>query len=133
MPFFFVPLTTMALAAVDPEETASAAGLMSFVRTISAAFGTSLATTVWEDRARSDRTALVDVLNGAAPTMEQLRAAGLSEDQARAMIERLVDQQSVMLATNHIFLVAALLFAFGAAIVWLVPRPKRRVDPGVAH
>jgi DHA2 family multidrug resistance protein len=133
MPFFFIPLTTMALAAVDPEETASAAGLMSFLRTLSAAFGTSIAATIWDDRARIDRSHLVDVLNGSAQTVDQLRAAGLSEEQARAMIERLVDQQSVMLATNHIFALAAILFACGAAIVWLVPKPKRQVDPGAVH
>ncbi|MDB5671091.1 MAG: family efflux transporter permease subunit [Alphaproteobacteria bacterium] len=133
MPFFFVPLTTMALGAVKPGETASAAGLMSFLRTLSAAFGTSLATTLWEDHARADRTALVDVLNGSDATLQQLRGAGLSEEQGRAMIDRLVDQQSLMLATNHIFLIATCLFAFGAAVVWLVPRPKGKVDTSAAH
>ncbi|NWN27594.1 multidrug efflux MFS transporter, partial [Escherichia marmotae] len=34
MPFFFIPLTTLALGSVRPEETASAAGVMAFLRTM---------------------------------------------------------------------------------------------------
>ena len=50
MPFFFVPTTQIALivgAAAD--ETASAAGLSNFLRTISAAFCAALATTWWDN------------------------------------------------------------------------------------
>ena len=40
MPFFFIPTTSLALSAVLPQETASAAGLMNFMRTTAGAFGT---------------------------------------------------------------------------------------------
>ena len=42
LPFFFVPVTTLALASVEEHETASAAGLMNFLRTLSGAVATSI-------------------------------------------------------------------------------------------
>jgi hypothetical protein len=35
-----------------------------------------------------------------------------------------------MVATDHIFLISALMFLFGAAVVWLAPRPKTQVAAG---
>jgi DHA2 family multidrug resistance protein len=133
MPFFFVPLTTMALGAVNPEETASAAGLMSFLRTVAAAFGASVATTMWDDQARAERVLLAGALNQPEAAAARLQAAGYSEGQSLAMIERLVDQESLMLATNHIFLIATILFGIAAVLMWGVPRPERLVAPGAAH
>ena len=134
MPFFFVPLTTLALGAVEPRETASAAGLMSFLRTVAAAFGTSVATTYWDNQARAERSLLAGALNAPEAAMARLQAAGFSREQARAMIERMVDQQSVMLATNHIFLIAAGFFALAALIIWFVPKPPPGSNPmGAAH
>lgn len=62
MPFFFVPLTTLALSSVLPEETTSAAGLMNFLRTLAGAIGTSWSTTVWEDYARKMHNELANVI-----------------------------------------------------------------------
>jgi len=52
MPMFYVPLTGVAMASVNEEETAAASGLMNFVRTISGAIATSLVNTVWEDKSK---------------------------------------------------------------------------------
>ncbi|MGO4325429.1 MFS transporter, partial [Pseudomonas sp. KB_12] len=68
MPFFFVPVTALALASVKVEETASAAGLMNFCRTLSGAFATSVVTTVWADGASRNHNELSGVLNGAQGT-----------------------------------------------------------------
>ncbi|PSJ43097.1 DHA2 family efflux MFS transporter permease subunit [Allosphingosinicella deserti] len=133
MPFFFVPLTTLALGAVEPRETASAAGLMSFLRTLAGAFGTSVAATYWENQAHGNRAELVGELHDTVGTVDRLRHAGLSESQAWGMIERLLDQESLMLATNHLFMVAAGFFAVAAAIIWLVPKPRTAVPMGAAH
>lgn len=42
LPFLCLPITANALASVDESETASAAGLMKFLRTLSGAFATSI-------------------------------------------------------------------------------------------
>src|SRR4030095_10694699 len=63
LPFFFVPVTTLALASVEEHETASAAGLMNFLRTLSGAVATSLVTTSWESKTQvmhSELAGMVD-------------------------------------------------------------------------
>src|SRR3989344_989820 len=48
MPFFFVGFTALALSRVPPDKQTSAAGLMSFLRTLSGAMGTAIATSAWD-------------------------------------------------------------------------------------
>lgn len=55
MPFFMIPLTTLTLASVPPEETASAAGMQSFLRTLAVAISTSLVLTGWGNGQRVAR------------------------------------------------------------------------------
>lgn len=133
MPFFFVPLTIIALGAVDPEETASAAGLMSFLRTLAAAIGTSIGATLWQNDAQASRAELAGILNGPDQVIARAAQSGLSTEQGRGMIERLVDQESFALATNHLFAVAAVIFFLSATIIWLAPRPPKAVDTSAAH
>lgn len=132
MPFFFIPLTTLALASVEPQETASAAGVMSFLRTMAAAIGTSISTSMWDDSARVARSELVSKLN-VQGTADALGAQGFSTEQIRNLVSQLVDKESLALATSQIFLVSAIVFAFAAMIIWLTPRPRRMVGPGAAH
>jgi len=133
MPFFFVPLTTIALGAVDEEETASAAGVMNFLRTMAGAIAVAISTTLWYDSAQEKRAALSGVLNGAQGTMDQLTARGYSFEQARLIVSQIVDKESVALATGQTFVIAAVVFAAAASIIWLAPRPTRAVDTSAAH
>ena len=132
IPFFFIPVTTIGLGAVPPEEVASAAGLMSFLRTMAAALATSISITSWDNDSRMMRSELVAKLH-TDPTATALADQGFSLGQVRGTIERLVDQESLALATNHIFLVSALVFFAAAAIIWLAPKPDHVIEPGVAH
>jgi len=133
MPFFFIPLTTLALGAVEQDEVASAAGVMNFLRTMSGAVGTALATTVWYDGAQAKRAELSGVLNGASQTMQSLQAHGYTLEQSRQTISNLVDGQATALATGSVFVTAAIVFAAAASIVWLAPRPKHAVAAGHSH
>ena len=133
MPFFFVPLTTIALGAVEEEETASAAGVMNFLRTMAGAVAVAVSTTLWYDGAQEKRAGLSAVLNGARMTIDQLTARGFSVEQARLIISQMVDRESVALATGQTFLLAACVFAAAASIIWLAPRPTRAVDTSAAH
>jgi DHA2 family multidrug resistance protein len=133
MPFFFIPLTIIALGAVNPEETASAAGVMSFLRTLAAAIATSIGSTLWQNGAQSNRAELTNILNGGDQVIANATQHGFSAEQGRGLIERLVDQESYALATDHIFALAAVVFFISAAIIWLAPRPARPVDTSAAH
>jgi DHA2 family multidrug resistance protein len=133
MPFFFIPLTTLALGAVREDEVASAAGVMNFLRTMSGAVGTAVAMTIWYDGAQGTRAELSGVLNAAGQTMQSLQAHGYTAEQSRQVVSQLVDSQAMALATGSIFVTAAIVFAVAASIVWLAPRPKHAVAAGHAH
>lgn len=132
MPFFFVGLTALALSSVPPEKQTSAAGLMSFLRTLSGAMGTAIATSAWDTENRVARSELVGHMNGTAETMDLLQRAGLSLEQARAAIERLVDVQAATIGVLHLFLAAGVVFVIAAIAVWCAPLPKQ-VSMGAAH
>jgi DHA2 family multidrug resistance protein len=132
LPLFFVPVTTIALGAVRPEETASAAGVMSFLRTLSGAVATSIVITAWDSESRVSRNELVNALN-VGPTRDALDKAGFSLGQIRGMVEQQIATQSTAVATTHIFLASAGLFFVSAAIIWAAPRPRGKVDTSAAH
>lgn len=133
MTLFFVPLTGLALSSVKVEETASAAGLMNFCRTLAAAVATSLVTTLWANNTSRNQTELAGSLHGAQATMDQITASGASPDQARGVIDQLVQGQSLMLATNQVFMAMAVLFVIAAFVIWLAPRPTRIADTTGVH
>ncbi|WP_084355837.1 DHA2 family efflux MFS transporter permease subunit [Novosphingobium lentum] len=132
MPFFFIPISIIALGAVDPRETASAAGVMGFLRTMSAAIGTSLSISLWDDGTVAARSEIVSRLN-AGPTSDSLQQSGFSLDQARAAIERIVQQESMTLASDHLFLASSLIFLVAAGLIWIAPRPKQMAGSVPAH
>jgi DHA2 family multidrug resistance protein len=133
MPMFFVPLTGIALASVNVEETAAAAGLMSFCRTLSGAIATSMVTTTWANNASRNHADMAGTLNGAQDRIDALVAGGFGPEQARGTLDQLVQNQSVVLATNQIFLFMAAMFVVAACVVWLAPRPTRVADTSAAH
>ncbi|WP_420140553.1 DHA2 family efflux MFS transporter permease subunit [Sphingomonas sp.] len=133
LPFFFVPITILALASVEPRETASAAGLSSFVRTLAGAVGTSIATTLWADQGQSSRANLSGIVHSNSTAAQQLRIEGMDPERTRGLLERLIDQQAMAIATTHLFEIGTVLLIASGLIVWLVPRPRKAVDTSAAH
>jgi DHA2 family multidrug resistance protein len=123
MPFFFIPTTALALASVLPQETASGAGLMNFMRTTAGAFGTSISLSAWQNADDIQRNDLVGSLHNPQGAIDALSRAGLSASQALGQVDNMVESQSVMAATNHIFLVVSIIFVVGAMAVWIAPKP----------
>lgn len=134
MPFFFIGLMTLALTSVPMHEVASSAGLLSFMRTVSGAAGTALSTSIWDDASRETRAQLAGTLNGADGTLAQLQAQGMSEGQARVVIERLVEAQAATIGSNHVFAISSVILFVAAWLVWLTPRPAAPNSSGpMAH
>jgi DHA2 family multidrug resistance protein len=133
MPMYYVPLTGLAMGSVREEETASAAGLMNFVRTISGAIATSLVTTSWQNRTIIAHAKLANVVD---PT-NQLAASlppGTTGQMVREMFNNLVTSQSLMLATNGLMMVIAVVFVAASIAIVLAPKAARTVDPAsVGH
>ena len=132
VPFFFIPLTNLALASVKVEEIASAAGLMNFLRTMAGAVGASLAVTIWDDHAKVARSEMVSNLN-IQHTQENLIAHGYSEGSILGIVSNLVDKEAMTLSVNHVFLILSIVFLIAAIIIWLAPKAKGAVEGGHAH
>jgi DHA2 family multidrug resistance protein len=124
MPFFFISSSGMALASVSPEETASAAGLMNFSRTLLGAFAVASMATVWGDHATLNQAELVGLVDADGSLISGLVQSGLSMDASRAVLDRLISTQSVMIATNEIMMVVSGTFFIGACVIWFAPRSR---------
>ncbi len=123
-PFFFVPLTSLALASVEEHETASAAGLMSFIRTLSGAIATSMVTTAWEDRTNYMHAELSGIIDSTGEYFRMMIDNGMSTEMARSLLNNMVTTQSVMLATNEIMFIVSGLIIIAAFAVCVVPKPR---------
>jgi DHA2 family multidrug resistance protein len=132
MPFFFIPTNQLALAAVLPQEMASAAGLSNFMRTISAAFGTSVITTAWENTSTRNRSYLSGALNNPTGVTHTLTHAGMTPGQALSQLDNLTQSQAVMTATDQMFMYTTVIFVIAAGVVWLGPKPKLLSGPAPA-
>ena len=134
--FFFIPLTTLTLAGLSQERIPAAAGLSNFTRITAGAMGTSIATTLWEDRAVMHHAHLAEPLvqgqGTFAVALEGMRAAGLSAEQALGQITRMIDQQAYTRAADDIFLASAFLFILLIGAVWFTKRPARIAGGGAA-
>ncbi|MBS0506186.1 MAG: DHA2 family efflux MFS transporter permease subunit [Proteobacteria bacterium] len=131
---FFVPLVTITLSEIRPERIPAASGLSNFMRITAGAFGTSITTTQWENRATLHHAQLVEGLTPGSPALAQalqtLQAGGLTPEQAMGQVERMLTQQAYMLAANDIFYISAVLFLLLIPLVWLAH--PMRAGPGSA-
>jgi DHA2 family multidrug resistance protein len=133
MAFFFIPLVTLTLSGLPPERVAAASGLSNFARITAGAFGTSIATTMWEDRAILHHAQLSEAINNGSTSatqyMQGLQSSGLSSDQTMAAINRTIDVQAYMLGANDIFYASAILFFLLIGVVWIA-RPAKASAAG---
>ena len=133
MPFFFIPLSSLSLSAVLPAETASAAGVINFARTLAGAMAAAITTTVWSNMAVADHDKLTSTLNAPDAVLGKMGAMGMDPLQARTALDGMVTLQAASIATEHLFAISAVVFAMAAMIVWLVPKPKGPVAMQMGH
>jgi DHA2 family multidrug resistance protein len=133
MPLFFVPLTAIALGCVNMREMDSAAGLMNFIRTLSGAIATSMVNTSWERETRYVHSELAGLTDQHGVATQAMQSSGMSLGQVRGTMDWLLQQQSVMVATNQLFILIAVIFVFAACMIWFAPRPKNAADISAAH
>lgn len=124
VPFFFIPLMSIGTGNLPPDETASGAGLISFVRTTAGAFGVSIMTTAWEDAGQGERVNLLNQGSGFDAAINGLSQTGASLSRAASQIEGVLQAQAVMLATNRMFLIVGLLLTATACSIWIAPKPR---------
>ena len=133
MVMFFVPVTGLAMASVDPDEQANAAGLSNFMRTLGGAFATSIVQTGWANAARENQTELAGAMYQGQATLNGMMSDGMSHQSATAALTGIVESQSVMLATLNMFAAITICFAVAATLIWVAPKPKGPIDTSGAH
>ena len=136
MACFFIPLVTITLSGITPDRIPAASGMSNFMRITAGAFGTSIATTLWENRAALHHSHLVEIVSSGRQvtndTLTNLAATGMSPDQALAQVNRLIDQQAFMLSSSEIFYGSALAFIALIPLVWLT-QPRKAAGAGASE
>lgn len=131
---FFMPLTTITLSNMKPQQLASASSLSNFMRTLAGSVGASLTTWQWERREGIHHVQLTDHISlyneSTRQTLAGMQQLGLSQEQAAALITRDISRQGLFIGANEIFWLAAGLFLLLTGLVWLARPPK--AAPGAA-
>lgn len=125
---FFMPLTTITLSNMKPQQLASASSLSNFMRTLAGSIGASLTTWQWEHREGLHHTQLTEHISlydsATRDTLAAMQQAGLSAEQAAAMIAADISRQGLFLGANEVFWLATVLFLLLTGLVWLSRPPK---------
>src|SRR5712692_4359541 len=82
---FFLPLITLTLSGLAPQQMAAASGLSNFVRITAGSFGTSISTTLWDHRATLHHAQLTERITAYDPATAQalanMQSAGMTPEQ----------------------------------------------------
>jgi DHA2 family multidrug resistance protein len=125
---FFIPLVSITLSGLPQDRIASASGLTNFVRISAGAFGTSISTTLWENRAAMHHAYLAEAINAnnlaATQTLSGLQGSGFDGTQSLAMVDRMVNAQAFVMAADDIFYASAIIFLLLLPMLWLARPPR---------
>jgi DHA2 family multidrug resistance protein len=84
--------------------------------------------TIWEDKASYNHSELSGLADRSGQAVQTFQAQGMSHDQALYALNNLVDEQSVMIATNQTMALVTIAFFIAASVIWLAPKPKHAVS-----
>ncbi|CAB1367645.1 DHA2 family efflux MFS transporter permease subunit [Denitratisoma oestradiolicum] len=123
----FMPIALLYISAMPPAKIASANGIYSFTRTLSIGIGTSLATSLWDERTSHHHAQLSTHISPynetAVQTLKEMGTAVGNEGALTAM-ERLITVQAQTLAVNDYNVFAIGLLLAGIAFILLVKPGK---------
>jgi DHA2 family multidrug resistance protein len=136
---FFIPLVSITLSGLPPSRIPSASGLTNFVRITAGAFGTSISTTMWDDRAAMHHAHLTESIhNGntaATQALANMHAAGYTDTQSLALLDRMINVQAYVMSADDIFYASAIIFLLLSPLLWLT-KPTHgpaSADASAAH
>ncbi|WGS54813.1 DHA2 family efflux MFS transporter permease subunit [Paraburkholderia sp. D15] len=136
LPCFFIPLTAATLSRVADDKLAAASSLSNFLRTLSAAFGTAMSVTLWDNRALYHYDVVAQSVTKASGNTQRFVQSlhGMGIDGARELVtlHHVVQQQAYMMATGDMFQMASVTCLVLAAMMWLT-RPKRGAAMSLGH
>lgn len=127
MAAFFIPLTTISLSGLSPDRIPAAAGLTNFVRLVCGAFGTSITTTLWDNRAIMHHARMTEAARPGEPAFDHLMSGmqnmGIDPLHGAALLDRVINQQAYTLSATDFFYASTFIFLILIGLIWLA-RPK---------
>ena len=136
MSAFIVPLTMITLSQIEPWRIPAAAGLSNFVRLVAAGFGTSITTTLWDNRATMHHARLTEVATPGQPAFDHamtlLQHDGLSHTQSLGMLDNLINLQAFTMSATDLFMATAVIFLLLTGTVWLSTYKRAQSSRGGA-
>ena len=134
---FFVPLTAITLSQLEPGRIPAASGLSNFARLTAGGFGTSIATTLWDNRATLHHAQLTEIAKPGQQAFDQavgaLQQGGYSQPQSVSMIDQLVNLQAYTMSAVDIFFASAMIFVLLTGMVWFSRTRKAPQGGGAAE
>jgi DHA2 family multidrug resistance protein len=132
---FFMPVTTILLSDLRPNEIAAGGGLATFLRTLGASFSASLTTFLWDHRAIVHHAHLTEHFtpydNSAQAT---LKAVGVTGQASNGLLEQLINQQAYQISFNEVFHMLGWVFICLIGVVWMARPPfGAKAGPGADH
>lgn len=125
---FLMPLTTLGLQDIPDDKLAAATSVQNFLRTLAGSIGTSITTTMWNDRAILHHSHLAENINLYNPNVANLYGAleehGLSQFDVSTVLNTEITSQSLIMSANDIFWLSGWIFIVLIGLVWFA-KPKK--------
>lgn len=120
---FFMPVTTILLSDLQPNEIAAGGGLATFLRTLGASFSASLTTFMWERRAVVHHAQLTEHITPYDPSVQSAMSHLGDAQTSSAMLNNMITQQGFQISFNEVFHVLGWIFIGLIFVVWLARPP----------
>jgi len=121
---FFMPVTTILLSDLKPNEIAMGGGLATFLRTLGASFSASLTTFLWDHRAIVHHAHLAEHITPYdASAQATLQSAGVTGQAGNALLDQMITQQGYQISFNEVFHMLGWVFFSLIVVVWLARPP----------
>lgn len=132
---FFMPVTTILLSDLLPNEIAAGGGLATFLRTLGASFSASLTTFLWDHRAIVHHAHLTEHITAYDSSPQAtLQAVGVTGQAGNGLLEQLINQQAYQISFNEVFHMLGWVFISLIVVVWMAKPPfSAKAGPGADH
>jgi MFS transporter, DHA2 family, multidrug resistance protein len=130
---FFIPLSVIILSGLPPDKIPGAAGLSNFARIFCGAIGTSIASTLWNNRSILHHAQLTEQSTPyTANFIEFINTSRsllpISLEQSYGLFNQIVDVEADMLGLNDIFWISSIIFLLLIPLVWIT-KPEKGAAP----
>jgi DHA2 family multidrug resistance protein len=124
---FFLPLVTINMSGLKHHQMAAASGLSNFMRNLGFSFGTAIMASTWDHRGITHHAMLAERVTvydkPATQYLDQLQSLGMGTDQAWAAMERTINVQAFLLATDDVLALAGGIMLLLIVPIWFTRPP----------